>query len=161
MKKLVVAPLMALMLWLSAAGAWAEGERNKCGCYRDGAGTCYCDKKARCGCPGECEPKGCEEARNKQIQKEIEAETRKAEESGRRHTTAGGGAKSAGEASGKSEDPAGEAKESREVAKRPGKKLTAAQSKQLVKLLDLYFAANPDARARNVEEVRNELSQAR
>jgi hypothetical protein len=52
---------------------------NACGCYRDN-GSCFCQKKAKCGCPGECEPKGCEEARQKEFQKEIEAATKQAKE---------------------------------------------------------------------------------
>ena len=67
-------------------GAWtpsrtaqaAPPPSNTCGCYRDSVGTCYCGKKAKCGCPGECEPKGCEEKRAKEIEKEIEAEAKRA-----------------------------------------------------------------------------------
>jgi hypothetical protein len=53
-------------------------EINACGCYKDGAGACFCGKKGKCACPGDCEPKGCEEKRNKEIQKEVAAETKKA-----------------------------------------------------------------------------------
>jgi hypothetical protein len=53
-------------------------EVNACGCYKDGAGACFCGKKGKCSCPGDCEPKGCEEKRNKEIQKEVAAETKKA-----------------------------------------------------------------------------------
>jgi len=67
-------------------GAWTSSRTaeaapppsNTCGCYRDSVGTCYCGKKAKCGCPGECEPKGCEEKRAKEIEKEIEAEAKRA-----------------------------------------------------------------------------------
>ena len=52
---------------------------NACGCRKDSSGACYCDRKAKCGCPGECEPKGCEEKRDKELNKEIELETKKAE----------------------------------------------------------------------------------
>jgi len=86
-------PLLALVgaTGLTAAlafeiGAWTSGgtaeaaapPSNACGCYRDSVGTCYCGKKAKCGCPGECEPKGCEEKRAKEIEKEIEAEAKRA-----------------------------------------------------------------------------------
>jgi hypothetical protein len=54
---------------------------NACGCYRDSAGSCYCGKKAgKCVCPGECEPKGCDEKRAKELDKEIEAEAKHARE---------------------------------------------------------------------------------
>lgn len=54
---------------------------NACGCYADSQGRCFCGKgKAKCACPGECEPKGCEEKRAKQMEKEIAAETKKAAE---------------------------------------------------------------------------------
>jgi hypothetical protein len=52
---------------------------NACGCYRDSAGSCYCGKKGgKCVCPGECEPQGCEEKRAKEIQKEVDAEAKRA-----------------------------------------------------------------------------------
>jgi hypothetical protein len=54
---------------------------NACGCYRDSVGSCYCGKKAgACACPGECEPKGCEEKRIKAMDKEIQAEAKRARE---------------------------------------------------------------------------------
>jgi hypothetical protein len=182
MKMLVVAPMsflsvLALLFWASAGTARAA-EKNKCGCYKDGAGTCFCDKKAKCGCPGDCEPKGCEQAREKQIQKEIDAETKKAAEADRKHTTVStkgagsakgsGSAKGAGSAKKSGDDGADEESGSAKESSRSGgaepaaaRKLTPAQAKQLVKLLDAYFAENPDARTRNVEEVRNQLSQSR
>lgn len=151
---------MALAILLGAGSARAE-DRNKCGCYRTGSGTCYCDKKAKCGCPGDCEPKGCEEAREKQMQREIEAETKKAAEAGRRHTPIVGEKSGEKSATGDKGDsaPKGLKNASATEPSAPAKKLTAAQTKQLVKLLDLYFAEKPNARARNIEEVRNELSQ--
>jgi hypothetical protein len=53
---------------------------NACGCYKDANGSCFCGRKGKCMCPGECEPKGCEEKRAKDIQKEIAAEEKKAAE---------------------------------------------------------------------------------
>ena len=168
MKNLVWAPLLALVIWAGAGSARAA-DKNKCGCYKDTSGVCFCDKKAKCGCPGQCEPKGCEEARDKQIQKEIEAETRKAEEADRRHVSvnsdrstgksekSSGGDRSSGEESSRS------SRGSKSSADPPpsGKKLSAAQVKQLVKLLDQYFAESPDSRTRSAEELRNQLSQSR
>jgi hypothetical protein len=49
-------------------------EVNACGCYKDTAGACFCGKKGKCACPGDCEPKGCEAKR----EKEVAAETKKA-----------------------------------------------------------------------------------
>ena len=80
--------VLGSVLVVSLAGAvGAAPARNNCGCYKDGA-TCFCDKKAKCGCPGDCEPKGCEEQRDKALQKEIDAETKKAAASG--HRSSGG-----------------------------------------------------------------------
>jgi hypothetical protein len=126
--------VFAAALLVGAARTHAQ-DRNKCGCYRDGA-TCYCDKQAKCGCPGECEPKGCEEKRNRELEKQIEAETKKAssgqKQPGREHDT-----------------------QERAPAK---PKMTAAQSKQLAKLIDLFLADHPDARSRSLEDVRNDLA---
>src|SRR4051794_14568807 len=64
----------------TAADSGPAKEVNACGCYKDAAGACFCGKKGKCSCPGECEPKGCEEKRNKELQKEVAAETKKAHE---------------------------------------------------------------------------------
>jgi hypothetical protein len=64
----------------AGAGPSTKKEVNACGCYKDTAGACFCGKKGKCDCPGDCEPKGCEEKRAKQMQKEIAAETKKAAE---------------------------------------------------------------------------------
>jgi hypothetical protein len=146
-KKLVLAPLLALVIW-TGAGPVVAADKNKCGCYKDDAGICFCDKKAKCGCPGDCEPKGCDEARQKQIQKEIDAETKKAAQADRRHGS--------GDRNEDNRRPSPESK----AASATGK-LTPVQVKELVKLLDLYFTGNPDARTRNAEEVRKELSESR
>jgi len=64
-----------------AAAPPAAGKKvNACGCYKDTAGACFCGKKGKCACPGDCEPKGCEEKRAKQMEKEVAAETKKAAE---------------------------------------------------------------------------------
>ena len=138
--------VLGSVLVISLAGAvGAAPERNSCGCYKDGA-TCFCDKKAKCGCPGDCEPKGCEEQRDKALQKEIDAETKKASASG--HKTSASDAE--GLKSKKEESAATKASSAH--------KMTAAQSKQLAKLLDLYLGDHPDARGKPIEEVRSEVS---
>jgi hypothetical protein len=136
-----LAMVFVAALLVGAARGHAE-DRNKCGCYKDGA-TCYCDKQARCGCPGECEPKGCEEKRNRELEKQIEAETKKAS------SQAASGQKKSGH------DHGGEAGAPAHPAK---PKMTAAQSKQLAKLIDLFLADHPDARGRSIEDVRNDLA---
>jgi hypothetical protein len=138
------AVVLGSVLVVSLAGAVrAAPAHNKCGCYKNEAGTCFCDKKAKCGCPEDCEPKGCEEKRDKELQKEIDAETKKA--------AASGNHRSSGQASDKEE------KESAPMKTAGGHKMTAAQSKQLAKLIDLYLGDHPDARGRSIEEVRNDV----
>ena len=140
--------VLGSVLVISLAGAvGAAPERNSCGCYKDGA-TCFCDKKAKCGCPGDCEPKGCEEQRDKELQKEIDAETKKAAASG--HKT-----------SASDEESPRSKKEENAAAKASsggGHKMTAAQSKQLAKLLDLYLSDHPDARGKSIEDLRSDVS---
>ena len=64
---------------LEPAAEAASPAVNACGCYRDAAGACYCGKKGgKCVGPGECEPQGCEEKRAKEIQKEVDAEAKRA-----------------------------------------------------------------------------------
>jgi hypothetical protein len=138
-----------LVVWLAGA-AGAAPERNNCGCYKDGA-TCFCDKKAKCGCPGDCEPKGCEEQRDKELQKEIDAETKKAAASG--HRTSGGD-----EESPKSKQEKKEESAAAKASLGGSHKMTGAQSKQLAKLLDLYLGNHPDARGKSIEEVRSDVS---
>lgn len=60
--------------------AASQPATNACGCYQDEAGACHCNKKNQCGCPGECEPAGCEEKRQKQFEKEAQAELKKQQE---------------------------------------------------------------------------------
>jgi len=142
-----------------------EGPRNACGCYRSSQGLCYCDKKAKCGCPGECEPKGCEEKRSKEIEREIEAETKKAAEAARRQQDAD---KSEGPAEGRETTQAAAPKSRATTTEAPAStkasaakitapKMTAAQRKQLARLLGLYLAENPDGRGKTAEEVQSEV----
>jgi hypothetical protein len=91
----------------TARPAWARGKKapaaaapapapapakelNACGCYKNAAGACLCSKKGRCDCPGECEPKGCEEKRAAEMEKEIAAETKKAAEADKKQREASG-----------------------------------------------------------------------
>ena len=84
-----------------------------------------------------------------------EAETRKAEEASRRQSQAGrkghGG-----------EDEAAPATDTadRSAAARPAPKMTAAQKKDLARLLGLYLADHPDQGATSAEQLRAELGSA-
>ena len=138
--------VLGSVLVICLAGAvGAAPERNNCGCYKDGA-TCFCDKKAKCGCPGDCEPKGCEAQRDKELQKEIDAETKKAAASG--HKTPASD----------EESPKSRKEESAAAKASAGHKMSAAQSKQLAKLLDLYLSEHPDARGKSIEDLRSDVS---
>ena len=149
MKTMVTTLALAAGLIVLAAGGPSAGATkrplNACGCYGE-AGNCVCERKAKCGCPGECEPKGCEEARQKQMQKEIEAETKKAKEAEQK-------AKAGEEA----KDPA-KAEEEKAAAKKSAvKPMTAAVKKQFKKLLEAYLAEYPEAQNKMLSEVRAEL----
>jgi hypothetical protein len=146
-------PVLALVMLVGVGRAAAAP--NKCGCtLNESNNSCSCSKGAKCGCPGECEPKGCEEKREAQRKKEIDAETKKAAEADRKHKASSGGetktaalkTEGAKSDSDKPEPSAG------------GAKMSATQVKQLAKLLDGYLKAHPEARSKNAEELRNELS---
>ena len=151
--------------WMSTPAAITDGAGvahaadqptpNACGCYRDTTGACYCGKKGACVCPGECEPKGCEEKRAKQLEREIAAETKKAEAAGRA-ASAGKGSK-AGHAE---DDEAGESKAAENKAKSKEKvvHLTAGQKKELAKLLEAYVAEHPEGKSQTAEEIRRSLA---
>ena len=68
----------------SFAEAAAAHEVNACGCYRDSSGSCLCGKRGRCDCPGDCEPRGCEEKRAREMDKEIQEETQRAQDAERK-----------------------------------------------------------------------------
>ncbi len=53
---------------------------NACGCYEDSNAVCHCTRKNRCGCPGECEPTGCEDKRRKELEKEAQEELKRQRE---------------------------------------------------------------------------------
>ncbi|MES1165452.1 MAG: hypothetical protein ABUR63_06840 [Verrucomicrobiota bacterium] len=148
-KWLGLSMVLAAALAITGSRARGDDDRNKCGCYKDGAGVCYCEKKAKCGCPGECEPKGCEEARARELQKEIDAETKKAASSEKKPGAA---------ANGDGRDTDDDRPAPPPPARPASHKLSAAQAKQLVKLIDLFLVDHPDARGKSIEDVRSDLT---
>jgi hypothetical protein len=68
-----------LLLALSVLPRLAQAEdMNACGCYHDESGACKCtNKKAKCVCPGDCEPVSCEAKRQKDASREAEATLKK------------------------------------------------------------------------------------
>lgn len=69
-----------LMVWLGSSGLGSTvfaQTPNACGCYADAKGNCTCTKKSKCGCPGECEPVGCEAKREKQADKDAQTELKR------------------------------------------------------------------------------------
>jgi len=115
---------------------------NACGCRRDSSGACYCERKAKCGCPGECEPKGCEEKRAKQMEREVEIETKKAEEAGRQKRPAD------------TEDDSASPPPPRPVAsKPPAHPMSAPDRRTLTRLLGLYVSQHPEVREMTVDDL--------
>lgn len=137
------------LTFLARPGAAAAEERNRCGCYQDGTGACFCEKKATCGCPGQCEPRGCEDKRDKELQRQIQEETKKAQELGRKDSTP------------RDEESEAAPAPTQRTSPPAHQKLTPVQAKQLAKLLDLYLTAHPEAAQKNLEEVHQDLSGAR
>ncbi len=138
---------VALMVGTTAAraGRPADGT-NACGCRKDpSSGACYCDRKAKCGCPGECEPKGCDDKRAKQLEKQVEVETKKAEAAARKQRAV--------------ETKHSPARPVEAAApKHPVRQMTAAQRRSLQHLLELYVAEHPDARQKTIDEARIALT---
>lgn len=142
--------VVGLVLTFWAASSRAD-ELNACGCSQSPAGECFCTKQAKCGCPGMCEPVGCSAKREKEFQRELDAETRRA--------TGGASASRTRETEVKRAAPAAEAAPAERTA--PAEKaapLTAAQEKALRRLLDAYLKTHPDAQDRSLGEVRASLS---
>ena len=80
MRPLLLLGLVASIMGGSSSSARGEEDKtNACGCYQNTAGQCICTRRGKCDCPGECEPKGCDEKRQKELDKAIQEETRKAE----------------------------------------------------------------------------------
>jgi predicted transcriptional regulator len=163
--KNLVAPLVLCVAFLlpsavSRPARAAKHVTNACGCYGDG-NACFCEKKAKCGCPGECEPKGCEEERQKKLQKEIDEETRKAKEVEKEQVEkAQNKAKEEAAKASKDSDEDQAATAAPEKGKGKGKpvrKMTSVQKKQFQKLIDAYLAEHPDEAQRSLTEVRGDL----
>jgi hypothetical protein len=77
---------------------------NACGCYRKG-NACVCtDRKAKCECPDDCEPVGCEEKRQKEMDKEMAAEVKRAQEEDKKREAAEAAARAKEENSQKDEE---------------------------------------------------------
>ena len=147
------------------AASGADDGLNACGCRQGSTpGVCYCEKKSRCGCPGECEPTGCEERRVKQMEKEIQAETRKAEDAARRQRPRDERESSRGD----EDDGRGRNDSAREDQKRPSPppaprklkiiKMTPAQKRDLAKLIGTYLVEHPEQGGKSIEQVRDEVS---
>jgi Ni/Co efflux regulator RcnB len=152
MKKLFSTLILSASLLLpmtSAQVARAEKRTlNACGCSGEGD-SCICERKAKCGCPGECEPKGCEAERQKQLQKEIDAETKRAMEQEKAQNKPKEQAKSDDDSDSAATDKGG-----KKSAVRP---MNASQKKQFLKLLEAYLAEHPEAANKMLSEVRSEL----
>ena len=158
---LVASVAFLIAVWLVPVAQAAEDGLNACGC-RQGAsqGMCYCEKKSHCGCPGECEPQGCEERRSKQMEKEIQAETRKAEEAARRQRPRESDESSGERDSDRDRRAGGEAAGPIEPAARKVRvvKMTPAQKRDLARLISAYLAEHPDQANRPLDEVRSEVN---
>jgi hypothetical protein len=168
MNKLVAQLVLCAAFVLPAATsrlAHAEDHpTNACGCYGE-VNSCFCSKKAKCGCPGECEPKGCEEERQKKLQKEIEEDTKKAREQEKaQQEKAQAKAKEAAKPTKADDDEVDDAATSEKegpkghASKTPAiHKMTSAQKKQLQKLIDAFLAEHPDAGPRTLADIRKDL----
>jgi hypothetical protein len=148
-----LAALAAGVVLLLGAGSSARAdELNACGCSQSPSGECFCTKQAKCGCPGMCEPVGCAAKREKEFNRELEAETRRA---------------AAGAAPSRTREPEAKRAAVTERAEAPAERpatpkkaapLTAAQEKTLRRLLDAYLETHPEAQGRSLGEVRASLS---
>jgi hypothetical protein len=126
-----------------ARGGESAEPLNACGCRQNTAGVCFCEPKSKCGCPGECEPKGCAEKREHQLKKEIDEETKRAKVS-----------------TGKAPSEARETRASAETSAhaRPVRQLSAGERHSLAHLLDLYLAEHPETGPRTVDDLRASLA---
>jgi hypothetical protein len=131
------APIVAAKDKDKKAAAGAKGgpppgvTLNACGCYRSDAGGCVCtDKKGKCECAGECEPVGCEEKRQKEMEREMAAEVKRAQEDDKKRRaaeeagsgTAGEGATGDADKGAAAEPGAGTAKPTKPARKEPREK---------------------------------------
>jgi hypothetical protein len=152
MKKLIATLLLSASILLpSTLAQVARAEKrplNACGCSGEGD-SCLCERKAKCGCPGECEPKGCEAERQKQLQKEIDAEVKRAKDEDK--------ARNKPKEEAKADDDSASAAADKGGKKSTVRPLTASQKKQFLKLLEAYLAEHPEAATKMLSEVRSEL----
>ncbi len=149
--QLVLCAALALPTAVSLPAHADKRPTNACGCYGE-LNACFCEKRAKCGCPGECEPKGCEEERQRKLQKEIDEETKKAREA----------EKAQAEKAQAKAKPAKDDEDEDDTSKKAGKgkpapKMTPAQKKQLLKLIEAFLAEHPEANNKMMSEVRSEL----
>jgi hypothetical protein len=162
------AGLLAGLTPVRPARAAGEATVNACGCGTDVTGSCFCQKVARCGCPGECEPKGCEEKRTKKLEKEIEVEMKRAaDEDRKRNAPPPVSRVERSDEEDDADEPPLKTKSSgrTEVAsftpRQPKvatvKKMSASQKRELSHLLDAYLTENPDRRNQSVDQVRGDL----
>ncbi|HVV48649.1 MAG TPA: hypothetical protein VHO06_03235 [Polyangia bacterium] len=155
----------SLVLWTAIAAAAAMvvgvqvvyadqpvGAPNRCGCRSDSAGACYCDRNAKCGCPGECEPKGCEEKRAKEMDRQVEIETKKAKAAAHEKRPL----KSTDD-----ESPPAARAAYQPAAKHAEHRMSAANQRDLARLLREYVAQDPEARHLTVESLMSSLSPAK
>ena len=150
--RLAIIAFAAVGMARMGVAAADEGAPNACGCRKTDVGACICEAHAKCGCPGECEPRGCEERRQKAFEKEVEAETRKAEGASRKRPS--------------EEEQTGVTPA--KIPERPApdkarlqRQLTPGQAKQLVRLLDLYFSGHDGARAEAAGALRDDVARVR
>jgi hypothetical protein len=139
MMKLVLRLMVCVALAAPATASAAQTDKhptNACLCYKMGD-SCMCKHGAKCGCPGECEPKGCEEERQKKFQKEIEEEARKAKEEDK--------VKNKPKEEAKGEDEEGKTDGKGKDKGKAAKKMTKIQKKQLQTLLEAYLTDNQDS----------------
>lgn len=64
---------VGLLLGVDVVPTAQAEDMNKCGCYKDPQGACHCQKPAKCGCPGDCEPASCEAKRQAAEERENRA----------------------------------------------------------------------------------------
>jgi len=125
---------------------------NACGCSGEGD-SCICQKSAKCVCPGECEPKGCETERQKQQQKEMDAEIKRAKEEEKARNKPLEQAKPGDEDS----DATASGKGGKGEKKSTVRPMNPKEKKQFLKLLEAYLAEHPEAENKMLSEVRSEL----
>jgi hypothetical protein len=144
---------------VSGTAVAEESGLNACGCRQTAQGLCFCERKAKCGCPGECEPKGCEERRAKEMEREIQAETKKAEEASRKQDRANSEDSSGAvtDETPKATPTRGTKKVAAPIAAASVPRMTPAQKRELARLLGLYLAEHPDDASKSVEQIRNDV----